>query len=613
MKGVLSPGAIVALIVALGAGVLAGRHFPGGSTGEVDTNEPGRVIGRVARSGEGVRGFVVAREESALMEEVVGAEVRDFPRLWEKWKRGFEERFDEFLAVRALCRRWVAEDLDGALSYVQERNDDLLRRLLCRAMADGNAGEYFAQIQALEDREVRWTLINLFLNELAQIDPNGLIALGTKTSSYAYVRAVESLATIDPERAAVEALELGYWARDEALVEVGIAWAKRDGKAALRWAEGIESPSARSAAISGVLGQLALSDFDAAAGAAARLLAPIARMRSGAASYGEIAKAIAMENRETAVRWVNEVVPSTWQADVAKAMVEGIRDSHLALGILAEIESESARSQTRDALFGNWGSSDPRLAVAWIDEEIADSKSRGVALKVLAEGVARDNFDAAWAYADTLVSREDRVVFQRGALNHLSVADSGRAIEFAKAADFERGEYESFLYRFVQTAVRSLPPQEVFEVLQTLPQEKRPGHVFDNLAGEFAKDDLSVALVWVDGLTVERERADAVSGLMRHWLQEDAAEATTWLRNQRRGLVRDEGIFEVVRYARDDDPEAALVWAAEISDAKRRRSVLDDIVKRWVKRDPELAWQVVGEAAGIGAADRMRLEELFFP
>ena len=88
-------------------------------------------------------------------------------------------------------------------------------------------------------------------------------------------------------------------------------------------------------------------------------------------------------------------------------------------------------------------------------------------------------------------------------------------------------------------------------------------------------------------MATEMEGAsDVINGAVLSWAQSDFKAAANWLGEQPASPNKDHALRSFVRAIHHAEPEASLVWAAEIADPDLRSSVVDEQIRLWEERDP---------------------------
>jgi hypothetical protein len=97
--------------------------------------------------------------------------------------------------------------------------------------------------------------------------------------------------------------------------------------------------------------------------------------------------------------------------------------------------------------------------------------------------------------------------------------------------------------------------------------------------------DPKSAIEWSESLEDAKHSRSALNGAFEGWFQRDAAAATTWLRDNKKGKGKDDLIEQVIGATWGHDPEAALAWAGELDDEGRRLEVIERSLLSFAAKD----------------------------
>ena len=80
-----------------------------------------------------------------------------------------------------------------------------------------------------------------------------------------------------------------------------------------------------------------------------------------------------------------------------------------------------------------------------------------------------------------------------------------------------------------------------------------------------------------------------MGGVLWQWTGQDPESAGNWLNEQEKGPELDGAITGLAGAAFDEDPEASLSWATQITDKGRRDLSIGVGLAAWMARDSEAA------------------------
>lgn len=102
----------------------------------------------------------------------------------------------------------------------------------------------------------------------------------------------------------------------------------------------------------------------------------------------------------------------------------------------------------------------------------------------------------------------------------------------------------------------------------------------------WAQRNPAEAAAYVDTLGAAPDRGQLVSELLDSWVDLDQRGASEWLAAQPADATRDDGVRKLVQKIERQDPEAAALWALQITDTKQRSNSLDRTLGTWANKDP---------------------------
>lgn len=113
--------------------------------------------------------------------------------------------------------------------------------------------------------------------------------------------------------------------------------------------------------------------------------------------------------------------------------------------------------------------------------------------------------------------------------------------------------------------------------------------------------DRPAAFAWLLSLNAEDlregERADAIGGAFRAWMQSDQEAAQEWLLGQLPNPLLDPAVLEALKHVLPADPGRSMEWAQRLNDEKARNRELMRVGVRWRAKEPEVfaAWLTENE------------------
>lgn len=128
------------------------------------------------------------------------------------------------------------------------------------------------------------------------------------------------------------------------------------------------------------------------------------------------------------------------------------------------------------------------------------------------------------------------------------------------------------------------------------------------IAWRSAETDLEGTLRWAATLPAE-EQASANLQIFPKWLERDSTAASAWLATWPAGKEKDSAIIGLINNISNEDPEAALVWAANIQSNLRFEMMITTLDKMNVK-DPAAAERARQSLSESDRAKLISLKEL---
>ena len=310
------------------------------------------------------------------------------------------------------------------------------------------------------------------MTNLAQQDPEQALAIVTGMTPSPWqaqilANVLSNIAYNDPLVAAtyVQDLPPGQ-AREQALNQIGHAWAQQDPEAAMDWI--LQQPSQTQAnLLPGIAYQLARTDLDAAMAYTASIRGP-ARERW----IGAIVESFAQTNPYAAAEWIEQYAGEQgfgqWMGTIAGQLAR--EDPRNALRLIEAIESPGHYQQARQAIAQQWASFDPAAAARWLGDGGTDEDAP------LFQSVAASwhQYDPSAAYDWVMGLDGGR---SRDAAIHSILAtgyvDPDRAEDLIDAISTEQGRIQAIQSRFHQLIRHDPEGAAIFLAGVDLPEPQR--------------------------------------------------------------------------------------------------------------------------------------------
>jgi hypothetical protein len=296
----------------------------------------------------------------------------------------------------------------------------------------------------------------------------------------------------------------------------------------------------------------------------------------------------------------------------------------------ASLGNVSAKQGGGDAItiLAALAASDPAQAVAWLSDPengLPQQAWMGHMLaRTIAEEWARQDPDAALAWAAGLSDGEQRSGAYAGIIGNLLERNPERAAAIALALD--PADRPKLLGDIAETWARQAPeeavawanslnateraealsnalggwaaaaPAEAAAYVDGLPAEERGDHV-GRLGRTWAQEAPAEAAAWLGTQEESAGRADAMGHVMWNWTNADPEAAADWLGEQPAGPSYDNGVAGLAKAATNtfDDPETGVGWASTIENEQLRTTMTQHTLGRWMRQDPAAAQAWAGQ------------------
>ena len=271
---------------------------------------------------------------------------------------------------------------------------------------------------------------------------------------------------------------------------------------------------------------------------------------------------VSATNPDLAIAWLddpsNPMVKFPFMGQILAGSIskEWVRSDPDAALKWAKSLPDSQKTGALTGVLGTLASTDPAKA-ATLALDLKPGGSRDHLIGEIASSWAKQSPEEAMVWAATL-SGKDRERALKSGLNELARSDTQSAVSF----------------------VEGLEPDE-------------QGAYLESVSGPWAGKEPDKAADWVMDRAAESDAKDAagraLGGILWQWTTQDPEAAGNWLNAQEKGPELDGAITGLAGAAFDEDPEASLSWATQISDDGLRGISLAVGLGTWMSRDAEAA------------------------
>ncbi len=306
------------------------------------------------------------------------------------------------------------------------------------------------------------------------------------------------------------------------------------------------------------------------------------------AYLGEALRAWGEADGETASRWVQSHLAGEALSDALYYVADGWAEAEPAKAA-AWFHENTSGSIRDDALWESieaWGRKDISAAVVWVKS--LDEQLKWIAMDGLASGWASIDSPAAAAAGLQMLDEDYGHDFVITATNHWADSDPRSAAEWASG--LENARLRANVSGELGKVWSQHDPKAAAAWLTTVADERSRRAALEGIAIGWSKHDPAGAIEWALASGDAPEALDEIiTDITFNWSNLDPAGAAKWLENRPRGPDRDRVIQKFTTCFFEDDPQAAVGWAAEIGDPVQRETELRRLLKQWVDLRGEVA------------------------
>lgn len=135
----------------------------------------------------------------------------------------------------------------------------------------------------------------------------------------------------------------------------------------------------------------------------------------------------------------------------------------------------------------------------------------------------------------------------------------------------------------------SLEPEKARHALDQMREGEERANLVSSFAAGWLRTEPGNAATWYLGQTPESQQGEILREIVTHWSATDPNQTAEWLNHLPQSPVKDQGRVQMAHNAFEDDPEAALAWAASIGDAEQRAETWSGLFRSLGLRDPATA------------------------
>lgn len=541
----------------------------------------------------------------------------------------------------ALINRWAMLDPDGAWDAATQFKEKNLRQQLISSVigviSRSDLGKARQLLAGIKDPRTKQNALYSFLNQAASEDPEEafrvLASESMGSSGYGYYQTLfakwakedpdaaiaklsqikgttdrqqalhgiaMALVTSDPKRALamLEEMPPGQ-VRGNMLGSISSAWMTHDSDAAMVWINGLPAAD-RSKALQNITWQLGQDD----PAKAAELLSSLPVNNQNSHQYSQLAGQWAQQDLEAARKWVETLPAGRTREQAMSGIISTLAQSDpaKAAAILGDAVVTNQNSNQVGMIVGAWIKTDQTAALAWLDSlDLRGDAQQSVHSQFLQNWVGEDA-PAASRYALGIQdekSRQQAISSLVGAwgrndpqaakewINNTLEGDSKNSSLNSLIRSLSHQDYSTAL-QYYQEATANLAPEAI---------EKTFGSTASQIARNWVQYDPKAAGQWVMSLPEGESRTSSVRSMVDDLGDYDIKGAAEFVNTLGAGKERDQAVASLVSdLGNQGDPQSAFDWAASVSDASKRESMIRSAANQWKEYDLAAARAAVAGA-----------------
>ena len=228
-----------------------------------------------------------------------------------------------------------------------------------------------------------------------------------------------------------------------------------------------------------------------------------------------------------------------------------------------------------------WGQVDPEGALIWAknqqhwDEHVASSS--------IMDSWARYDADAAIAWAKENFDGNDNPFFV-GIINGLSESSLIKATDLMTELPYGRIRGRSAHILFEK--VWSKGEDVAIHWAEHLPEGSLQNFAYGELGEKVARADISRAIEWVDSIEESSIKTAVSEDVAREVAKQNPVAAGEWVLTMENGDAQQVGLREVAKIWSKDDPAATAGWINQFPEETNVDAAIEVLVKQMVSTDP---------------------------
>jgi len=541
----------------------------------------------------------------------------------------------------ALINRWAVVDPDGAWDAAMEFGDKNLKRQMIESVigtvSRTDLDKARHMLSGIKDPQTKQSALYAYLNQAssqdpeeafrvlasaspdrqgyghyhnlfqkwAKDDPDAAIAKlsqikGTTNRQQALQGIASALVTSDPKRALemLDGMPPGQ-TRGNMLASITSAWMSHDSDAAMAWINGLP-PADKSKAIQNITWQLGQED----PAKAAKLLSSFPVNNQTSHQFLQLASQWAQQDLDAARKWVESLPAGRTRERAMSGILNTLAqtDPVKAASVFGDAVVNNQNSGDVGMIVGEWIKTDQTAALAWLESlDLRGDNQRNVHSQFLSYWVNEDPA-AASRYALGIQDEKSREQAIDSLVGSWGSSDPQAAREWVMKSlegDAKNRSLDSLIQnltyqdfnmalQYYQEATANLSPEAI---------EKTFGSAISRIASNWVQHDPKAAGQWLLSLPEGQSRTNSIRSMVDDLGDYDVKGAAEFVNTLAVGKERDKAVASLVQdLGYQGDPQSAFDWAASISDASQRESMIHSAASQWKEYDLAAARAAVARA-----------------
>jgi hypothetical protein len=336
---------------------------------------------------------------------------------------------------------------------------------------------------------------------------------------------LEQWAKSDPQSAVAYARKLNGWNQTEGVTSALTGWAQRDMEAALSWTEALPNGPIKSAALSGVIEQLSISDPQRAA--------ELAASQTGSLANELLAHTLskwAQKDLAGATAYVTGLPEGSLKTSAIFSMALAISsdDPAAAVTLINQMPVSDEQNSALSRLGMNLYNNDPKLALNWANQQ-SDPGIRANILSGIIEEMRVNDSQGAISLAQSMPDGHTKSQTINQILEEYARSDLQGAVTWAKSQPDPKMGATAWPI-LIQNMAES-DPRGALTLAQSIPDQQIRNNSIVRMTSDLFRDDPQTAMQMTASIPDPVAQTDQQQSFAAQWLTIDPAAATQWINN----------------------------------------------------------------------------------